>query len=144
MLTARLACSAPPTTLRGHQDDTFGGYFVLYALLLVYMFGGVAVASDLFMASIESITAVTRTSTREDGSIMEVRGIASGSALVPSCPVPCLRITALDRAPRAAEPARNSAARNPRRLARFTGTPRTPNPTPPHAALCDAVCSAVP
>jgi len=57
-----------PVTMR----DSDGGLFVAYLFALIYFFGGVGVAADMFMGAIEAMTAVTRTVKRDDGSHVEI------------------------------------------------------------------------
>lgn len=52
--------------------DANPGMFVAYLFALVYFFGGVGAAADMFMGAIEAMTAVTRTVKRDDGSHVEI------------------------------------------------------------------------
>lgn len=58
--------------LAPEEEVVYPGYFILYFVLMLYFFGGLAVAADLFMASIEAICSTTNKIKREDNSVMEV------------------------------------------------------------------------
>jgi hypothetical protein len=60
------------STCGSEMTEPYYGYFFLYLFLLAYAFGGVAVAADLFMGSIEAITAVSKKVKRIDGSTIEI------------------------------------------------------------------------